>query len=82
MLDHAEKAYCLALLALKDKDYPAAFDHFDGAAPHFKDNREFNLLRQTTELLLAVKKERTKLDGDDMIELEEVLPYGKEKDFC
>ncbi len=81
MLDQAEKAYYLALLALKDKDYPAASDHFNRAAPHFKGNREFNLLRQTTELLLAVKKERTKLDGDDMIELEEVLPYGKEKEF-
>ena len=81
MLDQAEKAYCLALLALKDNDYPAASDHFDRAALHFKDNREFNLLRQTTELLLAVKKERTKLNGDDMIELEEVLPYGEEKEF-
>jgi hypothetical protein len=81
MLDQVEKAYYLALLALKDKDYPAASDHFDRAAPHFKDNREFNLLKQTTELLLAVKEERTMLDGEDTIELEEVLPYGEEKEF-
>ena len=81
MLDRAEKAYCLALLALKDKDYPAASDHFDRAAPRFKDNREFNLLRQSTELLLAVKKERVKLHAEDTIEREEVLPYGQEKEF-
>ncbi len=81
MLSDAEKAYCLALEALKRKDYPAASNHFDKAVPHFKNNREFNLLRQTTELLLAVKEERKKLDGEDMIELEEVLPYGEEKDF-
>ncbi len=82
MLDQVEKAYCLALLALRDKDYPAASDHFNKAAPHFKDNAEFNLLRQTTDLLLAVKKERTKLDSEDTIEIEEMLSYGEEKDFC
>jgi hypothetical protein len=81
MLEQEEKAYCLALLALKDKDYPAASGHFNRVASHFKDNREFNLLRQTTELLLVVKEERTKLDSDDTIEIEEVLPYGEEKDF-
>ena len=69
MLDQEEKAYCLALLALKDKDYPAASGHFNGVASHFKDNWEFNLLSQTTELLLAVKEERKKLDGENMIEL-------------
>jgi hypothetical protein len=81
MLSQAEKAYCRALLALKRKDYTAASDHFREAAPHFGNDREFDLLRETTELLLAVKKVHAKDKADDTIELEEVLPYGKEKDF-
>jgi len=81
MLNQAEKAYCLALQALKNKDYNAASDYFDGAVEYFKGNREFNLLRETTNLLLVVKKERMKLEAEDTIELEEVLPYGEEENF-
>ena len=81
MFSDAEKAYYLALEALKRKDYPSASNHFDKAVPHFKNNREFNLLRETTDLLLAVKKERMKFDNEDSIELEEVLPYGKENEL-
>lgn len=81
MLNSSEKAYCEALLALKNKDYRAASDHFDTAAPHFRDNREFNLLSETTKLLLAVKAERESLDSKDKIEIEEVFSYGQEKNL-
>ncbi len=76
MLNSCEKAYCEALLALKHKDYRAASDHFDTAAPHFKDNQEFDLLRETTKLFLAVKAKRENLDGEEKIEIEETFSHG------
>ncbi len=76
MLNPGEKAYCAALLALKKKDYSAAMKHFEEAAPFFKENAEFNLLMETTKLLVVVKNERMRLENDDTIEIEEALPYG------
>ena len=73
MLNSSEKAYCQALLALKGREYQMASSHFDAAAPYFKDNREFNLLRETTGLLLAVKAEWERLNDRDTIEIEEVF---------
>jgi hypothetical protein len=76
MLNSSEKAYCEALLALQRKDYHAASARFDTAAPYFKDNREFNLFHETTKLMLAVKKERQRLNSQDQIEIEEVFSRG------
>ncbi len=80
MLNQSEKAYCQALLALKNKDYQAATEFFDRAAPYFKENREFNLLRETNRLLVAVKERLTTADHDE-IELEETVPYGQETEL-
>ena len=57
MLSETEKAYCAALTALKQKNYPEAVERFEIAAPEFGTNDEFNLLYQSTRLLLEVKKE-------------------------
>jgi len=75
MLNPSEKAYCRALLALKNKDYRAAAAHFDGAAADFRDNQEFVLLRETNRLLLTVKKELVQND-DSTIEIEETFSNG------
>jgi hypothetical protein len=76
MLNASEKAYCEALQALKRKDYQAATSHFDAAADYFKNNREFTLLRETTRLLLAVRRERQRWESADRIEIEEVFSHG------
>ena len=76
MLSSSEKAYCEALLALKRKDYHAASAHFGTAAPDFKGNGEFNLFHETTKLMLAVKKERQRLNSQDQIDIEEVFSRG------
>ncbi|UCC44993.1 MAG: hypothetical protein JSU65_03460 [Candidatus Zixiibacteriota bacterium] len=82
MLNPSEKAYYLALVALKRKDYCAAADQFDIAAPHFRGNREFDLFRETTRMLLAVKDELAAAeDADDRIEIEEVFSSGQETDI-
>jgi hypothetical protein len=79
MLNASEKAYCLALVALRQKNYRAAATYFDKAAPFFADNAEFSLLHETTRLLLAVKGELvSQTEVNERIEIEEVLPYGKE----
>ena len=57
MLSENEKAYCQALLALKLKDYQKAVENFDRAAVNFGTNGEFNLLYQSTRLLMEVKQE-------------------------
>lgn len=79
MLNPAEKAYCLALQALKRRDYRQAVEHFERAAPFFRDNQEFALLRETTTLLVAVKEELKDFQADDneTIEIEEYFYHGK-----
>jgi hypothetical protein len=82
MLNPSEKAYFLALEALKRKDYPAAAEHFNKAAPHFENNAEFNLLRETTQVLLTVKTELTEFEGvEEVVEVEEVFSNGQETDI-
>ncbi len=82
MLNASEKAYCLALQALKDKDYRKAAEYFDRAAPFFAENREFNLYRETTRLLLAVKRELgAEPESDDELVIEEVFSNGQETDI-
>ncbi len=80
MLNQAEKAYCLALQALKAKQYRQAVGHFDRAAEFFVDNKEFNLLRETTRLLVALKKEIAATDqkNDETLIVQEVFSNGQE----
>ena len=83
MLNAAEKAYCLALQALKRRDYRQADQQFEQAAGFFADNQEFRLIRETNRLLVAVKEELGSLEREDVkrseLYLEEVLTHG-EKD--
>ncbi|MEA3296689.1 MAG: hypothetical protein U9R56_02360 [candidate division Zixibacteria bacterium] len=76
MLNPSEKSYYQALLALKKKDYSLASDQFDKAMKSFRDDKEFNLLRETTRLLVAVKKELEELENEDAIQIEEVFSNG------
>ncbi len=57
MRPETEKAYCEALAALKQKNYSEAVERFEIAALEYGTNNEFNLLYQSTRLLLEVKKE-------------------------
>lgn len=77
MLRPAEKAYCEALLALKRKDYAAALDRFDLAAPEFAESKEFNLYRETTRLLLAVKEKLAEIENKDKSNIEETITHGE-----
>lgn len=82
MLNPAEKAYCLALDALRRKDYPVAADCFDRAAPYFDENWEFNLFRETTSLLVALQKEIVIAEEEEsIIEIEEVFSNGQKTDI-
>ncbi|MBU0982523.1 MAG: hypothetical protein KKA42_01535 [candidate division Zixibacteria bacterium] len=80
MLNAAEKSYCLALQALRNKRYQEAVGYFDRAADYFEQNKEFAVLRDTTRLLLAVKGELSVSGGDDTLVIEEVFSDGKEAD--
>jgi hypothetical protein len=82
MLNPSEKAYCLALQALKEKQYRQAAGHFDRAATFFVDNKEFNLLRETTRLLVALKDELAATDqiSDETLIVQEVFSNGQETD--
>jgi len=80
VLNPAEKAYLQALQALREKQYGQAAGYFDRAAEFFGNNREFSLLRETTNLLLEVKKAIAAAEGrnDDVLIAEEIISYGKE----
>lgn len=57
MLSEHEKAYCQALLALKQKEYSKALESFEKAAKAYGTNGEFNILYETTRLLIEIKNE-------------------------
>lgn len=76
MLNQAEHAYYEALLAIKRKEYSSASDYFERAAEYFAGNREFNLLRETNRMLLAVKKVLNSPVAEDGIEVEEMFSNG------
>ena len=76
MLSGGEKAYCAALLALKQKDYQKAVEQFESAAPYFKDDKEFNIFLQTTWLLVTVKSELARPKNHDKLDIEEVFSNG------
>jgi outer membrane protein assembly factor BamD (BamD/ComL family) len=80
VLNPAEKAYLQALQALREKQYGQAAGYFDRAAEFFGNNREFSLLKETTHLLLEVKKMIAAAEGrnDDVLIAEEIINYGKE----
>jgi hypothetical protein len=62
MLKPEEKAYCEALVALKQKQYEEAARRFQQAAAGFRDDKEFRLLKESTELLVATKSEIARLN--------------------
>ena len=80
MLDPSEKAYCLALQALEEKKYQRAVRYFDQAAEFFVDNKEFKLLRETTRLLVELKKEIAAAEekDEDKLIIKEVFTDGQE----
>jgi hypothetical protein len=80
VLEPREKAYLMALQALREKQYQKAAGFFDRAAEFFAENREFCLLRETTQLLLEVKKEIAAAEGyeNDALMIEEVFTHGQE----
>lgn len=71
-----EKAYLAALLALKRRDYRSALEQLEQAAPYFGDDREFALYRETTRLLLTVKKELARPGNQERLDVEEVFSDG------
>lgn len=76
MLSVGEKAYCAALLALKNKEYSNALSFFEKAAPYFSNNKEFTLYFETTRLLVEVKSKLGTLQVDDKLEIEEIFTHG------
>jgi len=71
-----DKAYTSALIALKQKDYTSASKFFQEAAPYYKDDKEFKLYFETTQLLIEVKKTLGKLEDDEKLEIEEIFTNG------
>jgi len=76
MLVDSERAYSQALLALKNKDYQTAVMKFAKASGDYRTNEEFDLLYQTTQLLLAVKQELALEARDIEIAGKELLTNG------
>ena len=76
MLSIGEKAYCAALLALKNKEYANALISFEKAAPYFSTNKEFTLYYETTRLLVEVKRNIGTLEIDEKLEIEEIFTHG------
>ena len=73
MLKQAEKAYYFALQALKAKQYAKALNYFHSAGDYFKDNQEFLILRDTTELLMTVKGQIAEASGASVAKDESIL---------
>lgn len=72
MLNQAEKAYILALKSVAAQRYESAVVYFEQAADSFRDNVEFNLIREATRLLVAVKLELAGGEKADLAEIETI----------
>nr|MBN2278605.1 hypothetical protein [candidate division Zixibacteria bacterium] len=79
-MSDAEKAYFRGLQALKERQYRAAAGFFKSAENQLADNLELRILKETTELLLAVKDEIFETEND-RIEIEEILIHGQETEL-
>jgi len=80
MLSETEKAYFKGLMALKERDYSGAAGFFRFAENQFADSPEFRILKETTELLIAVKDEIFDIENEG-IEIEEMLTDGQETEL-
>jgi len=80
MLEPSEKAYYRALRALEEKQYQQAVGYFDQAAEFFEGNQEFNLLRETTRLLVELKQALAAAEetDEDTLIIEETFTDGQE----
>jgi hypothetical protein len=76
MLTELEKSYCQALVALRNKDYENALKSFEKAAPNFGTNSEFNLLYESTRLLVEVKMAISKNAASTAIDEKELIING------
>ena len=76
MLSENEKAYCQALLALRRKDYLKALVSFEKAAQAFGTNGEFNLLYQSTRVLVEVQNELAGVAVNNPLEEKELIVNG------
>ncbi|HEX2896498.1 MAG TPA: hypothetical protein VHP63_00415 [candidate division Zixibacteria bacterium] len=76
MLSEHEKAYCQALLALKQKEYSKALESFEKAAGAYGTNDEFNLLYESTRLLVEVKNELAGAASTIRLEEKELIING------
>ncbi len=80
MLNHFEKAYCQAIIALKEKKYRQAASCFENAAPYYSDNKEFTLLMETNKMLLVVKEKLAEEENEEII-IKEAFAHGKETEL-
>jgi len=78
VLRSEEKAYCRALMALREKKYQRAEEAFAVAAEYFAANKEFVLLRETNLLLLEVRSQlgRPEPTESEMLEIQEAFTRG------
>lgn len=78
MLETSEKAYFQALRALERKQYQQAVGYFDQAAEFFKGSRDFTLLRETTRLLVELKRTLAAAENrdDETLIVEETFTDG------
>ncbi|MEW6014137.1 MAG: hypothetical protein AB1690_02320 [Candidatus Zixiibacteriota bacterium] len=72
MLNEGVKAYLRALTALKEKDYRTGVGYLKIAQNQFDNSPDFRILKETTELLLAVKEEIFELEVESM-EVKEMI---------
>ena len=80
MLEPSEKAYYRALRALENKQYQQAVGYFDQAAGSFEGNQEFDLLRETTGLMVELKQALATAENvdEDALIIEEMFTDGQE----
>lgn len=73
MLHPAEKAYCLALLALRNKDLKTAAEQFERAGDYFSGDKEFAILKETTSLAQEIKARIGRQENEEEFVTEEIL---------
>lgn len=81
MLRAEEKAYCLALEALRNHDYAAADREFDVCREMFVGSAGFLIIAEATRLMVQIQRRKAEVAKIET-QIKETVDYGEETVIC
>ncbi len=81
MLTAEEKAYCLALEALRNRDYASADRQFDACREAFAGSSGFMIIAEAARLMVQIQRKKTDASKIET-QIKETVDHGEETVIC